>query len=38
LLKQLGSVSTIKKESLEKITAVVGKTKAELIFKYFQRE
>ncbi len=38
LLKQLGSVSTIKKESLEKITAVVGKKKAELIFKYFQRE
>jgi len=38
LLKQLGSVSTIKKESLEKITAVVGKSKAEIIFKYFQRE
>jgi excinuclease ABC subunit C len=38
LLKQLGSVSTIKKESLEIITAVVGKKKAELIFKYFQRE
>ncbi len=38
LLKQLGSVSTIKKESLQKITAVVGKKKAELIFKYFQRE
>ncbi len=38
LLKQLGSVSTIKKESLEKISAVVGKKKAELIFKYFQRE
>jgi excinuclease ABC subunit C len=38
LLKQLGSVSTIKKESLEKITAVVGIRKAEIIFKYFQRE
>ncbi len=38
LLKQLGSVSTIKKESLEKIAAVVGKKKAEIIFKYFQRE
>jgi len=38
LLKLLGSVSTIKKESLEKITAVVGKSKAEIIFKYFQRE
>jgi len=38
LLKQLGSVSTIKKESLEKIAAVVGKSKAEIIFKYFQRE
>ena len=38
LLKQLGSVSKIKKQSLEKITAVVGKKKAELIFKYFQRE
>jgi hypothetical protein len=31
-------VSTIKKESLEKIAAVVGKKKAEIIFKYFQRE
>ena len=38
LLKQLGSVSTIKKESLEKIVAVVGKKKAEIIFKYFKRE
>ncbi len=38
LLKLLGNVSTIKKESLEKITAVVGKSKAEIIFKYFQRE
>jgi excinuclease ABC subunit C len=38
LLKQLGSVSTIKKESLEKIAAVVGKKKAEIIFKYFKRE
>ena len=38
LIKQLGSVSKIKKESLEKIAAVVGKKKAEIIFKYFQRE
>jgi excinuclease ABC subunit C len=38
LIKQLGSVSAIKKESLEKIAAVVGKKKAEIIFKYFQRE
>lgn len=38
LIKQLGSVSAIKKESLENISAVVGIKKAELIFKYFQRE
>ena len=38
LIKQLGSVSTIKKESLENIAAVVGKKRAEIIFKYFQRE
>ena len=38
LIKQLGSVSKIKKESLENIAAVVGKKRAEIIFKYFQRE
>jgi excinuclease ABC subunit C len=38
LIKQLGSVSKIKKESLENIAAVVGKKRAELIIKYFQRE
>lgn len=38
LIKQLGSVSKIKKESLENIAAVVGKNRAEIIFKYFQRE
>jgi excinuclease ABC subunit C len=38
LIKQLGSVSAIEKETLEKIAAVVGKKKAEIIFKYFQRE
>ena len=38
LIKQLGSVSKIKKESLENIAAVVGNKRAELIFKYFQRE
>ncbi|MCH7962654.1 MAG: excinuclease ABC subunit C [Bacteroidetes bacterium] len=37
LIKQLGSVSAIKKESLEKIGAVIGNKKAEIIFKYFQR-
>ena len=38
LIKQLGSVSTIKKESLESIAAVVGNKRAGIIFKYFQRE
>ena len=38
LIKQLGSVSKIKKESLKNIAAVVGKKRAEIIFKYFQRE
>jgi excinuclease ABC subunit C len=38
LIKQLGSVSKIKKESLENIAAVIGKKRAEIIFKYFQRE
>jgi excinuclease ABC subunit C len=38
LIKQLGSVSKIKKESLENIAAVVGNKRAKIIFKYFQRE
>ncbi|MFC2119723.1 excinuclease ABC subunit UvrC [Bacteroidota bacterium] len=38
LIKQLGSVSKIKNESLDNIAAVVGKKRAEIIFKYFQRE
>ncbi|MGB5847091.1 MAG: excinuclease ABC subunit UvrC [Ignavibacteriaceae bacterium] len=38
LIKQLGSVSKIQNESLENIAAVVGKKRAEIIFKYFQRE
>lgn len=38
LIKQLGSVSQIKKASLKNIAAVVGNKRAEIIFKYFQRE
>ena len=38
LIKQLGSVSKIKEKSLENIASVVGKKRAELIIKYFQRE
>ena len=38
LIRQIGSVSKIKKESLENIAAVVGNKRAEIIFKYFQRE
>jgi len=38
LIKHLGSVSAIKNESLDKIAYVIGNKKAEIIFKYFQRE
>ncbi len=38
LIKHLGSVSAIKNESLDKIADVIGNKKAEIIFKYFQRE
>ena len=38
LIKEIGSVNSIKKVAIETLTAVVGIKKAELIIKYFQRE
>ena len=38
LIKEVGSVAAVKAASLEKLTAIVGKKKAELINEFFQRE
>lgn len=38
LIKAVGSVAAIKATSLEKLTAIVGRKKAELINEYFQKE
>ena len=38
LIKEVGSVAAIKAATIEKLTAIVGKKKAEIINDYFQRE
>jgi excinuclease ABC subunit C len=38
LIKEIGSVNAIKNASLESLTASIGKSKAELIYNYFQEE
>jgi excinuclease ABC subunit C len=38
LIKEVGSIAAVKAASLEKLTAIVGKKKAELISEFFQRE
>ncbi len=37
LLKELGSISSIKETNFEKLSGIVGKIKAEIILKYFEQ-